>query len=664
MNRRRGKAPMITAMCRGAISCVLAAAAAAASPVLASALLAVPPDKFIISPGGVDMRSGRYAYSQTDLSVGGAGGLELTRTLKQQVKGHISPFASFSHNFDMMVVETKVNINQGNFRNGTGSDYQIQVAFGGLSQTFRSPGTPGYNYALASQSSYAILTYAGGDRSTGTTVYTYQASDGTTAVFRSIGSGDCSSTFRCAYVSQLTRADGTVLTFQYDTNGTGVNKARLRSITSSRGHALLLEYSGMQVVKACALNLALTAKPATNVCPAAVPTATYAYDTAAGETRLASVTDPGGAAWGFVNTANSIGFVNPGESSPWLTNQLSQWFDDDATPYDIITAQNFADGRSYAYGYNTAPPIPDHVPPLAGGVVMDGQGRSINVVYSFPKRPGSPAPGQQCTRWPCSPYEVGEEEAENNYVYQMTPGPVAIVDPLGRTTTKDYCDPNAMANLPANEQYRCLVSPAAVSTTDPGGITTHLTWDFVTFHLLQSRQVARSGSGLSDIIRSATYNCTPATIRFCDKPTSYTDANGNVTSFTYDPAHGGMLSEMKPAPSTGAARPLKLTGWVQKYAWYKNASGVLTQAATPVWVVASETQCQTAAGSSAAVCDAGAPQRVTSYEYGANGTANNLNVRGTVVSAGGVSRRTCFSYDGFGNRISQTGARAGLATCP
>jgi hypothetical protein len=121
---------------------------------------------------------------------------------------------------------------------------------------------------------------------------------------------------------------------------------------------------------------------------------------------------------------------------------------------------------------------------------------------------------------------------------------------------------------------------------------------------------------------------------------------------------------MKAAPTAGAARPLKLTSWVQKYAYIKNAGGTLVPAATPIWVMASETQCQTAAGSSSPVCDAAAAQRVTTYEYGANGTANNLNVRGIVVTADGTSRRTCYLYDNGGNRISETKARAGLGSCP
>src|SRR5204863_7187344 len=129
------------------------------------------------------------------------------------------------------------------------------------------------------------------------------------------------------YVSQLTDPDGTVLSFDYDqTNGT--NTTRLRSVTSSRGYALLLEYSGQFVTKACVLNLTLQTKPSNNVCP--VPgtqaAATYSYTTFGGRSRLASVSDPSSAVWGFgySGTASSfaMSFIRPNETSPWLINTV------------------------------------------------------------------------------------------------------------------------------------------------------------------------------------------------------------------------------------------------------------------------------------------------------------------------------------------------------
>jgi hypothetical protein len=121
---------------------------------------------------------------------------------------------------------------------------------------------------------------------------------------------------------------------------------------------------------------------------------------------------------------------------------------------------------------------------------------------------------------------------------------------------------------------------------------------------------------------------------------------------------------MQPAPATGAARPLKLTTWVQIYGWVTNSSGALVQSAYPIWRKATETACQTVAGSSTAICDGGAPQTVTTYQYGAAATRFALLVTGVAISSGGTTQRTCYGYDIYGHRISETKPNAGLGVCP
>jgi hypothetical protein len=643
---------------------LMCACVALASPAYADTQLAPPPDKFVISPGGVDMRSGRYDYSHTDLSIGGESGLALTRTMTQLGLGHASPFGSFSHNFDIYLQETFVSIQNNDFRPNAGGDPQIEVIFDGRAQTFRSLGS---SWDLVSRANFGILTPppSGG---IAPSVLTYQDSDGTTMVFRPIGSTDCSGV-RCGAISQLTRPDGTVLTFAYDTVSGG---ARLRSVTSTRGYALLLDYTGTStlVLRACMVNLAITQKPGS--CPATsttdIPVANYAYDANAGSQRLATVTDPSGAAWQFLNGTTTesdpltftpasitMAFINPGDTQPWLTNRIYENHDDYGSAWDVITAQAFSDGRSYAYSYNIAPPDPPHVPVIAGGTVQDAEGHLVaSVIYDFPELPGT-GPGSPCRQTPCAPLQIDPTEG-SSVIFQMTSGPSAISDPLGRTTTYDYCDLGATDG--------CRVDPEPHSSTGPSGIVTNMSWDFVVHHLGETDEVGQTGSGLPDIIRSVGYNCLPSTIRFCDKPTIAIDANGHETDLTYAPQHGGVLSEMQPAPSSGAARPLKLTTWVQKYAYVTNGKS-LVPAASPVFVINTETECQTVQGANNGnpVCDPAVPQRVTTYQYG-DGKANSLLVRGALVTADGTSRLTCFSYDSQGNKISQTSARAGLATCP
>lgn len=621
--------------------------------------IAPPAEKFAVSPGGVDMRTGRYAYSQTDMAIGGeAGGLSLARTLAQPVAGHSNPFGNFSHNWDILLSEKRVNIDQGEFRHIVGQpDYQIEIAFGGRSQTFRSYG--GFTYFdQASRSGYATLKYAGGNRATGTTVYTYTTGDGTVAVFREIGSNDCSALLRCAYVAQVTEADGTQLSFAYETPG-GANTTRLKSVTSNRGYALLFEYGAAFVAKACLINLAVTTLPST--CPTgAQAAASYTYS----GNKLATATDAAGGTWGFSYGTNAMGFVKPGASSPWLTNTIITRTNDDGLVEEIVGYQSFADGQAYSYDFDQSPFVAGHASSIAGGTYSDAQGHLTEVRYDFPIKPHI-ANGQG----------YGNVSGEGTYdpstpiVYQQTPGPVRIVDPLGHVTTTDYCDPNAMAGLPTSEPNRCIVMPAARMVTSPEGIRTEYIWDFHLRVVMQTRQLAKTvdGQTLDPLVRSATYNCTDANFRFCTKPVSVTDARGATANYEYYPEHGGVKTETLPPQATGAPRAQTRYQYAARKAWVSNGSGGYAQpAAPPIWVLTQTSICRwsAATGDANAPCTTPGDEVRTTYDYGPDSGPNNLWLRGQAVTADGATLRTCYGYDASGRRISQTTPRANLSACP
>jgi len=84
-----------------------------------SRLINTPAETFQMAPGGVDMRTGRLVYNETDLSVGGDGGLTLVRTMTQNVLGHRNPFGNFSHNWDIMLTELRINFDNPD-QNGPG----------------------------------------------------------------------------------------------------------------------------------------------------------------------------------------------------------------------------------------------------------------------------------------------------------------------------------------------------------------------------------------------------------------------------------------------------------------------------------------------------------------------------------------------------------------
>lgn len=198
-------------------------------------------------------------------------------------------------------------------------------------------------------------------------------------------------------------------------------------------------------------------------------------------------------------------------------------------------------------------------------------------------------------------------------------------------------------------------------------------------NMTKSQEIPKTGSGLTPREQNYTYEPSSAQAGYasgyvtvcnnptsCNKPLEVKDAAGSITNYAYSPVHGGVLSEMAPAPTSGAARPLTLTTYAQRYAWTRSASGSLVQSPDPLWTVQDVTVCQTVAGSNTPVCDTAAttPKTVTTYEYGVAGSAEALLVKGVAVTSGGTTLRTCFGYDANGRKISTTKPNAGLGACP
>lgn len=624
-----------------------------------------PADHAAISPGGVDLRTGRYMYSETDLAIGGANqasSLSLVRNTGESLNGYYSPFGNFSSSWDVLIFLYPFDVDHV----GSPTGWRATVHFGGKVETFDSSGS---GFVQKSAGATSQLTWSGTARDDANTIYTYTANDGTVVVFRPIGNLDCSDGLwrKCSFASSLTQPDGTKYVFGYAASGaSGSNLSRLASVTSSRGYALMFEGSpnsnagyGNLITKACALNLATAPMPGNGICPAGARAVKYGYNAL----RLASVTSPGGTTSTISYTVDANGvpqtqFTKPGESAPWMSYTFGSQTNEEGDTVQVVGSQTFADGRSYTYSYEFSP---GEVPyqSVAGGSYIDNLGRPASALYSFPILPGT-GPGSTCTHFPCSPVTM------ESIVYQQTSGPTTITDYLGRVTTLDYCNPQALVTLPGNPNNRCIVEQLQ-SFTDPAGIKTYLTYSGR--NVSGVRRVAKSGSGLADITISATYNCSNP--KFCAKPTSVTDARGNVTNYTYKPENGEVLTQSLP-PDANGIRPVKRYAYGQRYAWVSNGSGGFVHASDPVWLLLSEKSCRaTATNVTTDSCDGGASDEViTSFDYGPDTglVGNNLLLRGKTVTAqdsDGVVRsfRSCYGYDREGNKIWETSPRAGLAAC-
>jgi YD repeat-containing protein len=140
------------------------------------------------------------------------------------------------------------------------------------------------------------------------------------------------------------------------------------------------------------------------------------------------------------------------------------------------------------------------------------------------------------------------------------------------------------------------------------------------------------------------------------------DARGNQTDYTYDPTHGGVLTETAPADVNGIRPQMRYT-YVQRKPWLKNSSGGYA-AGSPIWKLYSVSYCRTSAAASTGGCTAQNDEVVTTFDYGPDSGPNNLLLRGQVVTADGISHRTCYTYDVFGNMLSETTPNASLTSCP
>ena len=199
--------------------------------------------------------------------------------------------------------------------------------------------------------------------------------------------------------------------------------------------------------------------------------------------------------------------------------------------------------------------------------------------------------------------------------------------------------------------------------TFPSGRTNSYQYD-ANGNVIKFTDTPASPDSSAPLVTGATYptNCDPSS-NICDKPISVTAPGGGTTNYTYN-GQGGILTRMGPAPTPGAPRPLVVTTWTQHDGVTLNASGALVPNNAPIWQINSETECQTVAGSNNPVCDATASQRVTTYQYGAAGTPLALQVKGVLVNSGGLTLATCYTYDKFGRKSSETSPNAGVSTCP
>lgn len=251
-------------------------------------------------------------------------------------------------------------------------------------------------------------------------------------------------------------------------------------------------------------------------------------------------------------------------------------------------------------------------------------------------------------------------------------GITTITSPSGRTTEiryNRYQSPMSSAAFPYQikdgngniTSYTVINGYQVTSVTHPLGGIDQYSYDS-RGNITSVTHKANLGNSLPDIVESAIYSSSCPNNYTCNKPTSVTDKNGNITQYTYAPEHGGILTETLPA--VGGISPVKRYHYAQRYAWILDGSGGYMHAGGPVWLRTEERTCRSTATVNDACAGGSSDEVVTSYDYGPDSGPNNLLLRSTVVTSGSQSIRTCYSYDNKGNKISETKPLGAAGGCP
>lgn len=171
------------------------------------------------------------------------------------------------------------------------------------------------------------------------------------------------------------------------------------------------------------------------------------------------------------------------------------------------------------------------------------------------------------------------------------------------------------------------------------------------------------GSPLANRVTSYAYPSSCTNWNICNRPTSKTDPKNNVTSYSWDPVSGQPLSVTMPPDANGIS-PVKRYSYTQMYAWISNGAGGYQQSGPPIWMLTQMRTCRTTATVGSACAGGASDEVVTDYYYGPQSGPNNLLLRGMSVTANGVRLNTCYGYDLFGRKISETQPNANITVCP
>ncbi len=239
-----------------------------------------------------------------------------------------------------------------------------------------------------------------------------------------------------------------------------------------------------------------------------------------------------------------------------------------------------------------------------------------------------------------------------------------VTDPVGNLT-QFYSDQQCAVPLRRTNgagrvtNYTYATGCRLETVTFPEGNVARYTYD-TRGNVTETRMVSKTPGTPPDIVTSALYPGTCTNLKTCNLPTWTRDAKGNQTDYTYDPAHGGLLTVTLPPAVAGGVRPQTRYSYGTYQAYYKNSAGSIVASGQNQYLLTGVSVCQTTAS-----CVGAADEARTSIAYGPQvaGTANNLLPVSTTSGSGdgALSATSTFTYDTVGNRLTVDGPLSGAA---
>lgn len=441
----------------------------------------------------------------------------------------------------------------------------------------------------------STLTY-----NSGTGIYTYTTANGTVALFDNAWVNTHFSGILGAQITSLTLPNGEATSFHYvSITFSGTAQGRLQSVTNNLGYQLHFGYAYNTTPTTSSQLvswLQLTQVTAIN------NAVDYCAPTATSCTGM-SVTWPSVSFAYTLNTATITDALGRVTQLSFTSNRISQIVRPSGVSTTISYSSNRVSsvstgGNAWTYGY------------------VDASGQRTTTVTD-----------------PLTHTRVVVSSLTSSRVLSDTDG-------LSRTTTYQYDGDDRLTRV-----------------TLPEGNYTEFEYD-ARGNVIEVTQVAKSGSGLSNIVTTADYPSTCSNPLTCNQPTSTTDAMGGVTDYTYDATHGGVLTITGPDPDGGGGLPRPQTRFVYTalYAYYKNSGGSIVQGPSSVYRLTEISACATTSS-----CDGDDDETLTTIVYGSINVANNLLPTSVSVGAGdgSLTATTTTTYTNLGDVETVDGPLSG-----